>query len=109
MSELENIHKEFTFIKAAFESGKVRKMSDLEKEKPTLIAKLLGINQGRYGAKLFTPEDFSLSEIIRLSIVINVDVGVLVNIIKNGLADNETKRIEANYIKSKRKVIASKK
>ena len=102
MSELASIHEEFRFIKAAFEGGKVKKMSDLEKEKPTLIAKLLGMNQGRYGAKLFTPEDFSLSEISRLSLVLDVDAGLIINLIKKELLQREKQRILTNYNKLKK-------
>jgi hypothetical protein len=97
----ESIHQEFLLLKSAFENGSIKKMSDLEKEKPTRIAGLMGMNQGRYGSKLFKPEDFSPSEIIRLSLVINVDAGLIINVIKKELLDVEVKRILKNTEKLK--------
>jgi hypothetical protein len=95
----EKIHSEFILIKAAFESGSIKKMSELEKQKPTRIAKLIGMNQGRYGAKLLKPADFTPSEIIRISLVINVDAGCIINVIKNELLESEIKRITVNIKK----------
>lgn len=97
----ENIHQEFILLKSAFENGSIKKMSDLEKEKPTRIAELMGMNQGRYGSKLLKPEDFSPSEIIRLSLVINVDSGLIINVIKRELLDTEVNRIVKNIEKLK--------
>lgn len=95
----EKIHEEFLLIKAGFENGTITKMSQLEKEKPTRIAQLTGINQGRYGSKLFEPWDFSLSEIIRIALVVNVDPGIIINIIKKELLKNELERVLRNINK----------
>lgn len=97
----ESIKKEFTLIKAAFENGSIKKMSDLEKQKPTLIARLTGINQGRYGSKLFNPENFTPSEIIRISLILDIDPGLIINIIKNERLEIESKRIMENINKKK--------
>lgn len=102
MYTLANIHNEFSFIKAAFESDAVKKMSALEKHKPTLVAKCIGMNQGRYGSKLFNPKEFSPSEIIRLSIVFNIDAGLIINVIKNELLEDEMKRINHNFERLKK-------
>lgn len=107
MSELENIQEEFKFIKAAFESGKVKKMSDLEKEKPTLISKLLGMNQGRYGAKLFKPHEFSPSEISRISIILDVDAGLIINLIKKGINCRRKEKDNRKLSKIKKTLITS--
>lgn len=95
----EKIHSEFILIKVAFESGSIKKMSELGKQKPTRIAKLIGMNQGRYGAKLLKPADFTPSEIIRISLIINVDPGCIINVIKNELLEIEIKRITINIKK----------
>lgn len=95
----EKIQDEFILIKAAFENGSIKKMSELEKQKPSRIAKLIGMNQGRYGAKLFKPSDFSPSEIIRISLVINVDTGLIINVIKKELFNVEMERILNNIKK----------
>lgn len=106
----DKIHEEFSLIKAAFENGSITKMSQLEKQKPTRIALLAGINQGRYGAKLFAPWDFSPSEIIRIALVINIDPGLIINVIKNELLQDELERILKNIKKlNEKKIKGSKK
>lgn len=99
----EKIHEEFILIKAAFENGSIQKMKDLKREKPTRIADLIGMNQARYVSKLLKPEDFSPSEISRLSLVINVDAGLIINVIKKQLLNDEVKRILKNIEKLKAK------
>ena len=99
----EKITDEFIPIKAAFENGSIKRMSDLEKQKSTRIAKLIGMNQGRYGAKLLNPKNFSPSEIIRMSIVLNIDAGLIINVIKNELFEKEVERITKNIKRLKSK------
>lgn len=99
----DKIHDEFILIKAGFESGSITKMSQLENEKPTRIAKLAGMNQGRYGAKLFEPWEFSPSEITRIALIINVDEGLIMKVISNQIRENELKRILANIKKIEEK------
>lgn len=95
----DKIHNEFLLLKAAFESGSIKRMNQLEKQKPTKIALLTGINQGRYASKLFVPWEFSPSEIIRIALVINIDPGLIINVIKNELLATETERILKNIKK----------
>lgn len=91
--------KDLAIIKAAFENGKIEKMSDLEKLSSTKIAALTGINQGRYGSKLFHPEKFTPSEIIRISIVLDVDESHIMKVIRKQLIRDELERINKNRIK----------
>jgi len=93
------IHEEFILIKAAFENGSITRMSQLEKQKPTRIAELAGINHGRYAAKLFEPWDFSPSEITRIALIIDVDSGLIMKVIANQLRTQEVKRILTNIRK----------
>lgn len=93
------IHEEFILIKAAFENGSITRMSQLEKQKPTRIAELAGINHGRYAAKLFEPWDFSPSEITRIALIINVDSGLIMKVIANQLRAQEVERILTNIKK----------
>ncbi|MFD2554388.1 hypothetical protein [Sphingobacterium tabacisoli] len=102
----DRIHQEFLMIKAAFESGSVTKMSQLDKQKSTRIAALIGMNQGRYGAKLLNPEDFSPSEITRMSLIINIDPGLIMNVIKNQLLKTEMERVLKNIKKEEEKKLA---
>ncbi len=70
---------ELEAIKAMFETGKIKKMSQLEKLYPTKISRLLGINYGRYIEKLNNPEFFSLVELIKFAAIINIDFKSLVH------------------------------
>ncbi|MBL1410799.1 hypothetical protein [Sphingobacterium faecale] len=99
----EKVHNEFILLKAAFENGSITKMSQLEKQMPTRIAALIGMNQGRYGSKLFSPWEFSTSEIIRIALVINIEPGLITNIIKLELVQKETERILKNIEKEDKK------
>lgn len=88
--------KDLAIIKAAFENGRIEKMSDLEKLSSTKIAFLSGINQGRYASKLFHPEKFSIPEIIRIAIVLNLDEDHIFKVIKKQLIKTENARVIAN-------------
>jgi hypothetical protein len=91
--------KDLAIIKAAFENGKIEKMSDLEKLSPTKIAALMGMNQGRYGSKLFEPDKFTPSEIFRLAIVLDLDESFIMKVIKKQLIKSELERVNKNRIK----------
>ncbi|SDF45555.1 hypothetical protein SAMN05216464_11870 [Mucilaginibacter pineti] len=91
--------KDLAIIKAAFENGKIEKMSDLEKLSSTKIAALAGINQGRYGAKLFHPDKFTPSEIIRISLVLDVDDSYIMKVIRKQLIKAEVERVEKHRTK----------
>ena len=68
---------EFEAIKAMFETGKIKKMTQLEKLSPTKLSKLLGINYGRYIEKLHNPELFALRELVKFSEIIDIDFKLL--------------------------------
>jgi hypothetical protein len=91
--------KDLAVIKSAFEHGKIEKMSDLEKLSSTKIATLAGINQGRYASKLFHPEKFSLPEIIRISIVLDLDESLILKVIKKQLIRAELERVNKDKAK----------
>jgi 3-methyladenine DNA glycosylase Mpg len=61
----------FEAIKAMFETGKIKKMKQLEKLSPTKMAKALGLNYGRYIRKLYNPELFVIAELKKLSKIVD--------------------------------------
>lgn len=91
--------KDLAIIKAAFENGRIEKMSDLEKLSPTKIAFLAGINQGRYASKLFHPDKFSLPEILRISIVLDLDESYILKVIRKQLIKKEMETVVKNKSK----------
>src|ERR1700743_1582117 len=91
--------KDLAIIKAAFENGRIEKMSDLEKLSSTKIASLAGINQGRYASKLFHPEKFSLPEIFRISIVLDLNESYILKVIRKQLIKKELETVHKNRSK----------
>lgn len=71
----------FEAIKTMFETGKITKMKQLEKLSPTKTAKALGINYGRYIRKLYNPELFVISELIKLSEILDIKFKNLIEVV----------------------------
>jgi len=78
-----------TQIKLLFENGIIKKMRDLEKSSPTMIAKYAGINHGRYSSKLIHPGKFTASEIVRIAYILNIEASVIMGIISNQILEEE--------------------
>ena len=74
--------KDLSSIGAMFETNKIKKMYDIAELYPTKIIKLLGINSERYSVKLADPEKFTVSEVLRLAYILNIDPNLIVNVIQ---------------------------
>ncbi|HTN44764.1 MAG TPA: hypothetical protein VL098_00330 [Flavipsychrobacter sp.] len=74
---------EFEAIKAMYETGKIKKLSQLEKLSPTKLSKLLGINYGRYIEKLHNPELFALRELVKFADIIDIEFKLLADTVIN--------------------------
>ncbi|MBE9597877.1 hypothetical protein [Pedobacter sp. MC2016-24] len=85
-----NPEKDLSSIGAMFETNKIKKMYDISELYPTKIIKLLGINSERYSVKLADPEKFTVSEILRLAYILNIDPNLIINVIQ---AETEKKII----------------
>jgi len=91
--------KDLSSIGALFETGKIKKMYDISELYPTKIIKLLGINSERYSIKLLNPDKFTVSEILRLAYIFNIDPNLILNVIQ---AETEKKIInKVNIHKAK--------
>ncbi|PVH25144.1 hypothetical protein [Sphingobacterium corticibacter] len=91
--------KDLSSIGAMFETKKIKKMYDISELYPTKIIKLLGINSERYSVKLADPEKFTVSEVLRLSYILNIDPNLIINVIQ---AETEKKIQErVNIVKFK--------
>lgn len=77
-----NPEKDLSSIGALFETNKVKKMYDISELYPTKIIKLLGINSERYSVKLADPEKFTVSEVLRLAYIFNIDPNLIINVIQ---------------------------
>lgn len=78
----QNPEKDLSSIGAMFETNKIKKMYDIAELYPTKIIKLLGINSERYSVKLAEPERFTVSEILRLAYILNIDPSLIFNVIQ---------------------------
>jgi hypothetical protein len=73
--------QQYLALQSMFESNHVKKMRDIEKLYPTMIAADMGMNHGRYIRKLYNPEDFTIKQVLKLASLININPSVLINII----------------------------
>ena len=89
----------FKTLKRMFEAGAVEKLYDIKEIQPSRIADILGINKSRYALKLSRPETFSVSEILRLSYIIDIDPNLIINIIQKDsfVFDKLTARVNRNH------------
>lgn len=88
-------------IGALFELGKVKRMYDIIALSPTRVINILGINHERYTIKLTNPEKFSVSEILRMAFVFNVDPNFIFEVIQNETEKTIVTKIEAQKKKLK--------
>lgn len=76
-----------------FDSNYVRKMKDIENLYPTMVATDMKMNHSRYVKKLYSPEDFTIKQILKLSSLINVDPFVITTIIIAEVSAKSKKRL----------------
>lgn len=71
-------------------------MYDIAELYPTKVSKLLGINSERYSVKLSNPEKFSLSEILCLAYIIDIDPILIIEIIQKETEMAVKSRVDKN-------------
>ena len=98
-SKYNSPEKELSSIGAMFETNKVKKMYDIAALYPTKIVKLLGINSERYSVKLADPEKFTVSELLRLAYIFNVDPTLIINVIQFEVENKITSKIASTVKK----------
>ncbi len=81
----EEKNNQFIAIRSMFQSGSVRKMRDIEKLYPTLMAKSLKINHSRYIQKLYHPEEFTIKQLIDFSNLLELDFQLVIDVIARQL------------------------
>ena len=93
------LEKDLSSIGALFETNRIKKMYDISELYPTKVIKLLGINSERYSVKLADPEKFTVSEILRLAFIFNIDPNLIINVIQSETEKKIVNKIETNRIK----------
>ena len=90
MPPKENKNK-FIAVRSMFIANSVSKMKDIEEIDPTNIAKALGLNHSRYIAKLYNPEEFKFKHIQGLANLLDIDVQIIIDVIKKDLTQAKRK------------------
>lgn len=91
--------KDLSSISAMFETNKIKKIYDISELYPTKIIKLLGINSERYSVKLADPEKFTVSEVLRLAYILNIDSNLIINVIQTETEKKIISKISINKSK----------
>jgi hypothetical protein len=85
--------KQYLSLKSMFETNNVKKMRDIEKIYPTMVALDMGTNHGRYIKKLHNPENFTIKQIFKLASLINIHPTIIINIVVAEVsAKNKTRK-----------------
>ncbi|HSZ86303.1 MAG TPA: hypothetical protein VK787_09745 [Puia sp.] len=79
---------QYLAIKSMFQSDNVKKMKDIEKLYPTLIAKSLKINHSRYIQKLYKPEEFTIKQIFTLAKLLDLNPQTILTVIVTQVSAN---------------------
>jgi hypothetical protein len=91
MANNDKDHK-YLSLKSMFDSNNIKKMKDIEKLYPTMVATDLRMNHGRYITKLHNPEDFTIKQILDLALLIDVNPITITNIIIAEVSQKMNKR-----------------
>lgn len=88
----EDKSNQFLAIRSMFLSGNVKRMKDIEKLYPTLVAKSLRMNHSRYIQKLYKPEEFTFKQVISFSNLLDIEASVIIEVILKQISSGKTAR-----------------
>lgn len=94
-----DIDQQYLSVKTLFESGKVKKMRDIEKLFPSKISKALGLNHSRYIEKLYKPDGFLIRQIVRLANLIDVNPKIISDIILDEVMLKNSNLVRVSKVK----------
>ena len=77
----EEKNTQFIALRSMFQSGSVKRMKDIEKLYPTVVAKSLRINHSRYIQKLYKPDGFTIRQIDDLAKLVDLNIQVILDVI----------------------------
>ena len=96
-----NPDKDLISIGAMFELGKIKRMYDIITLSPTRVLQTLGVSHERYVIKLTNPDKFSVSEILRMGYIFNVDPNFILDVIQKETEKTIVQKIEVQRKKIK--------
>jgi hypothetical protein len=89
----EDKKNQFIAIRSMYLSDSVKRMKDIEKLYPTLMARSLGMNHSRYIQKLYNPEEFTIRQIYAFASLIGLDVQIVLDVIIKQIKAQKGKNI----------------
>ncbi len=77
----EKLRSTLLSMASMFETGRIKRMKDITTMYPTGIVAALGINFGGYMTKCTSPEKFAISDLIKLSNILNIDIELILKVV----------------------------
>jgi hypothetical protein len=74
-------------LKLMFESGSIKKMTDIMDMQPSKIASALNINYGRFVKKLFNTGSFRVKEVIAFEKLLGVTPNAIMKVVMNNASE----------------------
>lgn len=105
--DLEGLDNDFLVIRSLFVSGHIKKMKQLERQSPTKIATLLGLNYNSYHEKLNSPELFTLFHINLLAYTCRFDPDIIHNVIQSEIRSKIQSANKKYYDKQRQSKVKS--
>ena len=86
-------------IQSRFETGKVKKMSDIGEMYVTGMIAALGIGNNGYVTKFNSPENFTVNDLLKLADITDTDIELIWQVVKKEAMKNYKKRDISDLIK----------
>lgn len=94
----EKLRSTILSMASMFETGRIKKMRDITTMYPTGIVWALGINFGGYMSKCMNPEKFVISDIVKLSNLLSIDIELINKVILKEAQENVQPRDLSNLL-----------
>jgi len=95
----EKLRSTLLSLASMFETGRIHRMKDLTPMYPTGVVAALGINYGGYMTKCVSPEKFAISDLVKLSQILDVDLEIILKIVTKEAQKNVQPRDLSHLLK----------
>ncbi|MGF7079734.1 hypothetical protein [Mucilaginibacter sp. UYCu711] len=97
----EKLRSTLISIQSRFETGKIKKMSEIGDMYPTGLISALGIGTNGYVTKFNAPENFTVNDLLKLADITETDIELIWAIVKKQALSNYEKRDISHLIGAK--------
>jgi hypothetical protein len=95
----EKLRSTLLSMASMFETGRIKRMKDLTQMYPTGIVAALGINYGGYMTKCVSPEKFAMSDLVKLSQILDLDLEIILKVVTKEALQNVKPRDISHLLK----------